>query len=58
MLGDEYLVAPVVVKGQTVREIPLPEGKWLGFDGNEYEGGKTVSLNVTLADMPYFKKIQ
>ncbi len=57
MLGEKYLVAPVVVKGQTEREIPLPEGKWLGFDGNEYQGGQTLKLAVTLADLPYFKKL-
>ncbi len=57
MLGDAYLVAPVVVKGQTVRSIPLPPGRWLAADGKEYIGGQTVDLPVTLADLPYFKKI-
>lgn len=57
MLGDEYLIAPVVKKGQTEKEIPLPEGMWKGYDGKTYEGGKTITLSVTLEDLPYFKKI-
>ena len=58
MLGEEYLIAPVVVKGQTEKEIPLPEGRWKGYDGKIYDGGKTVTLSVTLEDLPYFKKIE
>ncbi len=58
MLGEDVLVAPIVVKGQTVREIPLPEGQWKGFDGNLYEGGKTLSLPVGLKDLPYFIKVK
>ncbi len=57
MLGEEYLVAPIVKKGQTERAICLPRGKWIGYNGKEYEGGQTVVLQVTLADLPYFQKI-
>ncbi len=57
MLSDEYLVAPVLKKGETEKEIPLPKGKWLGFDGKEYEGGKTVKISVNLSTLPYFKRI-
>ncbi len=56
MLGEDILVAPVIVKGQTVREIPLPYGSWRGFDGKLYEGGKTVSIPVTIGDLPFFEK--
>lgn len=58
MLDEDLLVAPVINKGETVRKIQLPEGKWRGFDGKEYEGGKEISLPVTLADLPYFEKIK
>ncbi len=57
MLGEDILVAPVVIKGQAVREVALPNGKWKGFDGKTYLGGKTISIPVTLADLPYFIKI-
>jgi alpha-glucosidase len=58
MLGEDILVAPIIVKGQREREVPLPEGRWLGFDGKEYVGGKTVKITVTLADLPYFERIK
>jgi len=57
MLGENMLVAPVIVKGQTERAVPLPEGRWRGFDGKEYVGGQMVTLTVTEADVPYFEKI-
>ena len=56
MLSDKYLIAPVIQKGQTTRQIPLPEGTWRGFDGKTYEGSQTVELPVTLADIPWFCK--
>lgn len=57
MLGEEYLVAPIINKGQTTKEVPLPNGKWLGFDNKEYIGGKTIKISVTMSDIPYFKRI-
>ena len=56
MLGEDVLVAPVVVKGMVVRDVVLPEGSWEGFDGKIYRGGQTVSIPVTLNDLPYFIK--
>lgn len=57
MLGKDILVAPVVIKGQTVRCVCLPDGSWQGFDGKIYEGGKKVNISVTLEDLPYFIKL-
>ena len=57
MLGENILVAPVIVKGQTERKIVLPSGKWRGYDGKEYEGGKAITLSVSLSDLPYFEKV-
>ena len=57
MIGEKILVAPIIVKGQTERVVPLPEGRWLGFDGKEYIGGKNITISVTLADLPYFELI-
>lgn len=56
MLGEEYLVAPILKKGQTEKTVHLPTGKWLGFNGKEYVGGKEIALVVTLEDLPYFKR--
>ena len=56
MLGDDILVAPVSVKGQFAKEVVLPEGKWLYLGKEEYEGGKTVTVDCPLSVLPYFTK--
>ncbi len=58
MLGNSILVAPIVKKGEKIKTIHLPEGKWIGFDKKEYEGNQTIQLPITLKDLPYFKLIQ
>lgn len=57
MLGEDILVAPVLEKGQTKREVPLPVGNWKYVDGTVYEGGRTVTLDVDLFSIPYFMKV-
>jgi alpha-glucosidase len=54
MLGNNILVAPVLTKGNT-RKVKLPEGKWEFSDGKIYKGGRTIELNVSIDDLPYFK---
>ncbi len=56
MLGEDILVSPVIKKGQTEKQIPLPEGSWRAADGSIYEGGKTVTVKVGIEDLPYFVK--
>lgn len=56
MLGEDYLVAPVIEKGQTKRKVKLPKGKWLYLGKTEYEGGCTVTVDAPLSILPYFKK--
>ena len=57
MLGSEVLVAPVITKGQTKREVILPEGKWIYLDKIEYTGGQTVTVDAPLSVLPYFVKV-
>ncbi len=57
MLGEDYLVAPVVIKGQTKREVKLPQGKWLYLGKKEYEGGQAIVVDAPIEVLPYFKKI-
>ena len=57
MLGEEILAAPVLGRGQTERDVPLPEGTWRGADGKIYAGGGTVRVPVSGDDLPYFEKI-
>ncbi len=53
--GKEVLVAPVVEKGATTRELYLPPGSWYDFwTGERIEGGRHVSRNVDLETMPLY----
>ena len=58
MLGDSLLVANVVEKGASEREIYLPEGTtFYDFYTREaYEGGQTITIPVTLESIPMFVK--
>jgi oligosaccharide 4-alpha-D-glucosyltransferase len=60
-IGDEYLwgnnmlVAPVIIKGQTVRKIYFPGGRWIDFyNGNVYKGMQWIDYPVTLERIPIF----
>ncbi len=57
MLGSEYLVAPVLKKGERTKTLRLPSGKWQYFDGKTFDGGKEVTVTALLDTLPYFKKI-
>lgn len=60
MWGDGILAACVVEKGQSVRPVYLPKmedprAAWYNFRTRErFEGGQTVQVPVTLADIPMF----
>ncbi len=53
MLGDKYLVAPMIDKGDT-RAVRLPKGNWIDDQGKKYKGGQTVKMNVPLNRLVYF----
>jgi len=57
MLGDKYLVAPVLTSG-TDREVKLPEGQWKDDLGNIYKGGKIISVVAGVERLPFFEKIK
>ena len=57
MLGDKYLVAPVVTKNTFERKVVLPEGNWIDDERNTYQGNQTITIKVPLERLPYFKKI-
>jgi alpha-glucosidase (family GH31 glycosyl hydrolase) len=59
--GDQYLwgrnvlVAPVVEKGATSRQVYLPQGGWFDFwTGERQEGGKEISRKVDLGTTPLY----
>lgn len=53
MLGDEMLVAPVFRKGETLRELFVPEGRWVNYwTGEILEGGRNHFLPAPLNRIP------
>ena len=55
MLGSTILVAPIIEKGMTIRNVVLPKGKWK-YKGKTYKGGRTVEVEATIFDIPIFQK--
>ena len=56
MLGDRYLVAPVV-DANDYRDVKLPKGRWRDDTGQTFRGGTTISIKVPLGRLPYFEKL-
>lgn len=55
MLGDKYLIAPVV-NNETQRKVILPKGEWIDDMGKKYKGGKEYLMKVPLERLVYFEK--
>ena len=45
-------------KGIKEREIYLPQGDWVSWNGERYAGGNKIKIKVTIEDLPFFKKIK
>ncbi len=57
LVGENLLVAPVVLPGATRRMVYLPEGTWYGFeDKKEYQGGQYYMVEAPLDTCPIFVK--
>ncbi len=56
MLGDKYLVAPVVDDGDA-RTVQLPRGRWRYDLGKIHCGGCTITADAPLGRIPYFEKL-
>ena len=53
--GRDLLVAPVVEKGVSQRDVYLPAGGWFDWwTGEKTSGGRTVQRRVDLATMPIY----
>jgi len=57
MLGDKYLVTPVVTPDNT-RRVVLPKGNWRDESGKVFKGGQTITINADVERLPYFEKIK
>jgi len=59
MLGDKYLVAPVVEKGIEKRSVVLPKGVWINcLTGKRIKGGRTIEYVVGLEVLPVFELLK
>ncbi|OYT14828.1 MAG: hypothetical protein B7C24_16220, partial [Bacteroidetes bacterium 4572_77] len=55
--GDEFIVAPIVEKGQRQKDIMLPKGYWFDFYSTKiYEGNTDYKLPIVLQHIPVFVK--
>jgi len=58
LLGDRLLVAPVLEKNATRREVIFPTGTWKAADGKLYAGPATTAIAVTYDDLCYFERVK
>ncbi|WP_106496200.1 glycoside hydrolase family 31 protein [Lentibacillus sp. Marseille-P4043] len=57
MIGDNVIVAPILVPSVTDRAVYLPAGEWIEFStGIVYEGAETHLIHAELDEMPIFVK--
>ena len=56
MLGDDILVAPVIRKGETSREIRFPEGTWVGDDSSQVIGPCKLTVQAPLYRLPWYRR--
>ncbi|MGC8928326.1 MAG: TIM-barrel domain-containing protein [Myxococcota bacterium] len=58
LLGEKILVAPVMKRGNRVRRVYLPQGRWATFEQNGFyiEGGRYITINSPLDYIPVFVK--
>lgn len=58
LLGDDLLVAPVLVEGQTARDIWLPPGRWRDYWSEaEFAGGWLRACPAPLDTLPMFQRL-
>ena len=55
MLGDKYLVAPIVTQNNT-RTVKLPKGRWVDDTGKTYKGGKEYKFEIPIERLLYFER--
>ena len=55
LIGDDVLVAPVVVKGARSRRVYLPAGMWSEYNGEKHIlGSRWVEVDAPLMKLPVF----
>ena len=55
LFGDYLLVAPVVERSQTQKDVRFPPGRWVDWwDGTLYEGDRTETVEAPLSKLPLY----
>ena len=58
LVGEELLVAPILAKGQTARDVYLPNGNWKAQNGSVYTGPVTLkNYPAPIQDIPFFMAV-
>ncbi len=58
MVGEGVLLAPVQTEGATSRDVYLPEGTWIPWEGGDaLAGGRIVSVEAALTEIPVLVKL-
>jgi Alpha-glucosidases, family 31 of glycosyl hydrolases len=55
MLGDKYLVAPVITEDGRLT-VKLPKGKWVDEQGKTFKGGKEYLFEIPINRLLYFER--
>ena len=59
LLGERYLVAPILIEGMRARTVYLPTGLWKYVPtGEMFEGGREYILAVELNVWPYCERME
>lgn len=59
MLGERFLVTPVLQKGAVSRDVYLPQGTWIDFwSGEVFNGGSVINYPAPLEILPIFIRIE
>ena len=54
LMGEDLLVAPCVIEGQSEREVIIPPGEWLADDGSRVSGPTRVIVKTPIERLPHF----
>ncbi len=58
MLGDKYLIAPVMVKGAVTKKVKFPAGTWKGDDGHAVDGPCELEVPAPLSRLPWYTRME
>jgi len=58
MLGDDIMVAPVLVKGAAARSVVFPRGTWHGDDDSQVTGPCEAEIAAPLSRLPWYRRQQ